>query len=43
MDTLNVEMKALDRRMEDASHRAEGEMRALIERAIASGAAERVR
>jgi bla regulator protein blaR1 len=43
MEVLGKEMEALGRKMEDAARRAEGEMEALIERAIATGAAELVR
>lgn len=43
MRVLDREMRALDTKMREAEKRAEAAMRALIERAIASGAAERVR
>jgi bla regulator protein blaR1 len=43
MHALDKEMSALDRKMEAAVHRAEDEMRALLDRAIASGAAEAVK
>jgi hypothetical protein len=36
-------MNALGRKMEDAQSKAEADMRALVERAIASGAAQIVR
>jgi hypothetical protein len=43
MDRLGNEMDALGREMERASERAQAEMRALFDRAVASGKAERVR
>jgi hypothetical protein len=43
MDALGRQMDALGRKMDEAQHKAEAEMGALIERAIASGAARPVR
>jgi bla regulator protein BlaR1 len=43
MRVLDKEMEALDRKMEAAVERAEEQMRALFERAIATGAAEAVK
>jgi hypothetical protein len=43
MRVLDVEMRALDTKMREATDRAQSQMRELVERAIASGAAERVR
>jgi bla regulator protein blaR1 len=43
MEALGREMNALGRKMEDAQSKAEADMRALVERAIASGAAQIVR
>jgi beta-lactamase regulating signal transducer with metallopeptidase domain len=43
MRVLDVEMRALDTKMRAATDRAQNQMRELVERAISSGAAERVR
>jgi hypothetical protein len=43
MEGLGAQMEELGREMERASERAQAEMRALFERAVASGKAERVR
>jgi len=43
MKALGREMNALGRKMEEAQSKAEADMRALVERAIASGAAQIVR
>jgi bla regulator protein BlaR1 len=43
MDVLGREMEQLGRKMEEASEKAEAETRALVDKAIRSGAAERVR
>lgn len=43
MEVLGREMEALGRKMEAASHKAEAELRALLRRAIASGAAKPAR
>jgi beta-lactamase regulating signal transducer with metallopeptidase domain len=43
MDALGRKMDALGRKMDEAQRKAEGEMRALFDRAIASGAAQSVR
>ena len=43
MDVLGREMDVLGRKMDEASKRADQELRRLIEKALASGAAERVR
>ena len=43
MDALSSRMRLLDGGMQEATTKAEADMRALIERAISSGAAERIR
>jgi beta-lactamase regulating signal transducer with metallopeptidase domain len=43
MEVLGREMEVLGRKMEEASRKAEAEMRALIDKAIRSGAAQRVK
>ena len=43
MDALGREMDALGRKMDEAQRKAEAEMRVLLERAVASGAAQLVR
>jgi len=43
MDVLGREMDALGRKMEAASRKAHDDMRALLDRALATGAAQPVR
>jgi hypothetical protein len=40
MDALGHDMDALGKKLDAASHRAEGELRAIVRRAIASGLAK---